>query len=113
MEVNFLGIFVTLAITQYRALLRLGAGLVLVVKSAMDNDSINTIGIALGITASKRFVYWFVFDWREAFFKAFIAGDMSEVLKLKKYYFLMGHRYDISSFNNKNTRSIYQTSVLN
>jgi len=56
MDVNLLGIFVTVAIAHFLALLSPGPDFVLVVKSAIKNEGKNAIGIALGI-ASANAVY--------------------------------------------------------
>ncbi|NQY87727.1 MAG: LysE family transporter [Colwellia sp.] len=49
MDVNLLGIFVTVAIAHFLALLSPGPDFVLVVKSAIKNEGKNAIGVALGI----------------------------------------------------------------
>lgn len=56
MDVNLLGIFVTVAIAHLLALLSPGPDFVLVVKSAIRNERKNVIGVALGI-ASANAVY--------------------------------------------------------
>ncbi len=56
MDVNLLGIFVTVAIAHFFALLSPGPDFVLVVKSAIKNKGKNAIGVALGI-ASANAVY--------------------------------------------------------
>jgi len=56
MDVNLLGIFVTVAIAHFLALLSPGPDFVLVVKSAIKNQGNNAIGVALGI-ASANAVY--------------------------------------------------------
>ena len=56
MDVNLLGIFVTVAIAHFLALLSPGPDFVLVVKSAIKNKGKNAIGVALGI-ASANAVY--------------------------------------------------------
>jgi len=56
MDVNLLGIFVTVAIAHFLALLSPGPDFVLVVKSAIRNEGKNAIGVALGI-ASANAVY--------------------------------------------------------
>ena len=56
MDVNLLGIFVTVAIAHFLALLSPGPDFVLVVKSAIKNEGKNAIGVALGI-ASANAVY--------------------------------------------------------
>lgn len=49
MDVNLLGIFVTVAIAHFLALLSPGPDFVLVVKSAIRNEGKSAIGVALGI----------------------------------------------------------------
>jgi len=56
MDVDLLGIFVTVAIAHFLALLSPGPDFVLVVKSAIRNEGKNAIGVALGI-ASANAVY--------------------------------------------------------
>ncbi len=56
MDVSLLGVFVTVAIAHFLALLSPGPDFVLVVKSAIKNDGKNAIGVALGI-ASANAVY--------------------------------------------------------
>jgi len=56
MDVSLLGIFVTVAIAHFLALLSPGPDFVLVVKSAIKNNGKNAIGVALGI-ASANAVY--------------------------------------------------------
>jgi len=56
MDVNLLGIFVTVAIAHFLALLSPGPDFVLVVKSTIKNEGKNAIGVALGI-ASANAVY--------------------------------------------------------
>ncbi len=56
MDVSLLGIFVTVAIAHFLALLSPGPDFVLVVKSAIKNNGKNAVGVALGI-ASANAVY--------------------------------------------------------
>ncbi|PCI58358.1 MAG: lysine transporter LysE [Gammaproteobacteria bacterium] len=56
MDANLLGIFVTVAIAHFLALLSPGPDFVLVIKSAIKNKGKNAIGVALGI-ASANAVY--------------------------------------------------------
>jgi threonine/homoserine/homoserine lactone efflux protein len=56
MDVSLLGIFVTVAIAHFLALLSPGPDFVLVVKSAIKNNGKSAIGVALGI-ASANAVY--------------------------------------------------------
>lgn len=53
MDVSLLGIFVTVAIAHFLALLSPGPDFVLVVKSAIKNEGKNAIGVALGIAAAN------------------------------------------------------------
>jgi threonine/homoserine/homoserine lactone efflux protein len=53
MDVNLFGIFVTVAIAHFLALLSPGPDFVLVVKSAIRNESKNAIGVALGIASAN------------------------------------------------------------
>ncbi len=53
MDVNLLGIFVTVAIAHFLALLSPGPDFVLVVKSAIRNEGKNAIGVALGIASAN------------------------------------------------------------
>jgi len=53
MDVNLLGIFVTVAIAHFLALLSPGPDFVLVVKSAIKNEGKNAIGVALGIACAN------------------------------------------------------------
>lgn len=53
MDVNLLGIFVTVAIAHFLALLSPGPDFVLVVKSALRNEGKNAVGIALGIASAN------------------------------------------------------------
>ena len=53
MDVNLLGIFITVAIAHFLALLSPGPDFVLVVKSAIKNEGKNAIGVALGITSAN------------------------------------------------------------
>lgn len=56
MDVGLLGVFVTVAIAHFLALLSPGPDFVLVVKSAIKNEGKNAIGVALGV-ASANAVY--------------------------------------------------------
>lgn len=56
MDLGLLGIFVTVALAHFLALLSPGPDFVLVVKSAIKNNGKNAVGIALGI-ASANAVY--------------------------------------------------------
>ena len=53
MDVNLLGIFVTVAIAHFLALLSPGPDFILVVKSAIKNKGKNAIGVALGIALAN------------------------------------------------------------
>lgn len=53
MDVNLLGIFVTVAVAHFLALLSPGPDFVLVVKSAIRNEGKNAIGVALGIASAN------------------------------------------------------------
>ena len=53
MDVNLLGIFVTVTIAHFLALLSPGPDFVLVVKSAIRNEGKNAIGVALGIASAN------------------------------------------------------------
>jgi threonine/homoserine/homoserine lactone efflux protein len=53
MDVNLFGIFVTVAIAHFLALLSPGPDFVLVVKSAIRNKGKNAIGVALGIASAN------------------------------------------------------------
>lgn len=53
MDINLLGIFVTVAIAHFLALLSPGPDFVLVVKSAIRNKGKNAIGVALGIASAN------------------------------------------------------------
>jgi threonine/homoserine/homoserine lactone efflux protein len=53
MDVNLFGIFVTVAIAHFLALLSPGPDFVLVVKSAIRNEGKNAIGVALGIASAN------------------------------------------------------------
>tara|TARA_R110002033_G_scaffold15894_3_gene44611 strand:- start:4456 stop:5130 length:675 start_codon:yes stop_codon:yes gene_type:complete len=53
MDVYLLGIFVTVAIAHFLALLSPGPDFVLVVKSAIRNEGKNAIGVALGIASAN------------------------------------------------------------
>jgi len=53
MDVSLLGIFVTVAIAHFLALLSPGPDFVLVVKSAIKNNGKNAIGVALGIASAN------------------------------------------------------------
>ena len=53
MDVNLLGIFVTVAIAHFLALLSPGPDFVLVVTSAIRNEGKNAIGVALGIASAN------------------------------------------------------------
>jgi threonine/homoserine/homoserine lactone efflux protein len=50
MDANLLSIFITVALAHFLALLSPGPDFVLIVKSAIKNDSKDAIGVALGIT---------------------------------------------------------------
>lgn len=56
MDINLLGIFITVALAHFLALLSPGPDFVLVVKSAIRNNGKNALGVALGI-ASANAVY--------------------------------------------------------
>lgn len=53
MDINLFGIFVTVAIAHFLALLSPGPDFVLVVKSAIRNEGKNAIGVALGIASAN------------------------------------------------------------
>ncbi len=53
MDINLFGIFFTVAIAHFLALLSPGPDFVLVVKSAMRNQGKNAIGVTLGIVSAK------------------------------------------------------------
>jgi len=53
MDINLLGIFITVAVAHFLALLSPGPDFVLVVKSAIKNEGKNAIGIALGIASAN------------------------------------------------------------
>lgn len=53
MDINLFGIFVTVAIAHFLALLSPGPDFVLVVKSAIRNQGKNAIGVALGIASAN------------------------------------------------------------
>jgi len=53
MEVSLWGVFVTVAIAHFLALLSPGPDFVLVVKSAIKNNGKNAIGVALGIASAN------------------------------------------------------------
>ena len=53
MDVNLFGIFLTVAIAHFLALLSPGPDFVLVVKSAIRNEGKNAIGVALGIASAN------------------------------------------------------------
>ena len=53
MDVSLLGIFITVAIAHFLALLSPGPDFVLVVKSAIKNNGNNAIGVALGIASAN------------------------------------------------------------
>ena len=53
MDISLLGVFLTVAVAHFLALLSPGPDFVLVVKSAIKNDSKNVIGIALGIASAN------------------------------------------------------------
>lgn len=53
MEISFLGIFATVALAHFLALLSPGPDFVLVVKSAIKNNGKNAVGVALGITLAN------------------------------------------------------------
>jgi threonine/homoserine/homoserine lactone efflux protein len=53
MDVSFWGIFVTVALAHFLALLSPGPDFVLVVKSAIKNNGKNAIGVAIGIASAN------------------------------------------------------------
>lgn len=53
MDANLLSIFITVGIAHFLALLSPGPDFVLIVKSAIKNDSKDAIGVALGITIAN------------------------------------------------------------
>lgn len=53
MDISLFGIFVTVAIAHFLALLSPGPDFVLVVKSAIKNEGKNAIGVALGIASAN------------------------------------------------------------
>ena len=53
MDVNLLGVFFTVAVAHFLALLSPGPDFVLVVKSAIKNEGKNAIGVALGIASAN------------------------------------------------------------
>jgi threonine/homoserine/homoserine lactone efflux protein len=53
MDINLLSIFVTVAIAHFLALLSPGPDFLLIVKSTIQNERKDTIGIALGITSAN------------------------------------------------------------
>lgn len=53
MDISLFGIFVTVAVAHFLALLSPGPDFVLVVKSAIKNEGKNAIGVALGIASAN------------------------------------------------------------
>lgn len=53
MDANLLSIFITVGVAHFLALLSPGPDFVLIVKSAIKNDSKDAIGVALGITIAN------------------------------------------------------------
>ena len=53
MDVNLLGIFLTVAVAHFLALLSPGPDFVIVIKSAMKNDSKTAMGVAAGIASAN------------------------------------------------------------
>ncbi|WP_277422653.1 LysE family translocator [Photobacterium sanguinicancri] len=53
MDANLLGIFVTVAVAHFLALLSPGPDFVIVVKSAIRNSGKNALGVALGIATAN------------------------------------------------------------